>query len=437
MEIFKERKHLNYESLIEYVGNVFKNVSDKRQKGKVTYSMEDFLMSAFGCFYFQEPSFLQFQLKMKEEMGRHNAESMLRISKIASENQIRDVINTVNCKEIEVINKEFMHRLQRSKELEKFKIFQDYILVVFDGVQYFSSDTIHCKHCLHKTDKNGNIHYSHVALQAIIMKPNTRQVLPIMSEDIKNEDGYTKQDCELNAAKRLLERLKQEYPKLNFIICGDDLYSKDTLIKQINEYGWKFLMTAKDTSHIKMYEYINANQNELMSFSKVDSKKINTYTHSWMEDVPLNGNTNMEIVNYLSLTITNDKEAVTYSCAWVTDLQINEEIIVKLISAARARWKIENECFNNLKNQGYNLEHNFGHGEKLAFNLYVLMLVAFFIHQILELTDKLFIAVLEKASQRKLAWGRIKFSVDMIFFDSWKSMLLYILNPEKFRLVSD
>jgi hypothetical protein len=107
--------------------------------------MKEVLMSAFGCFYFQEPSFLQFQLKMNEEVGKNNAESMLRIFKIPSENQIRDVINTVDCKEIQVINKELIHRLQRSKELEKFKIFQDYILVALDGVQYFTSDTIHCK----------------------------------------------------------------------------------------------------------------------------------------------------------------------------------------------------------------------------------------------------------------------------------------------------
>jgi hypothetical protein len=30
----------------------------------------------------------------------------------------------------------------------------------------------------------------------------------------------------------------------------------------------------------------------------------------------------------------------------------------------RARWKIENETFNTLKNQGYNFEHNYGLGEK-------------------------------------------------------------------------
>ena len=32
--------------------------------------------------------------------------------------------------------------------------------------------------------------------------------------------------------------------------------------------------------------------------------------------------------------------------------------------AGRSRWKVENETFNTLKNLGYNLEHNYGHGKQ-------------------------------------------------------------------------
>ena len=47
-----------------------------------------------------------------------------------------------------------------------------------------------------------------------------------------------------------------------------------------------------------------------------------------------------------------------------TDITITEDNIIELVKGGRARWKIENEAFNTLKNQGYHLEHNFGHGEK-------------------------------------------------------------------------
>jgi len=36
----------------------------------------------------------------------------------------------------------------------------------------------------------------------------------------------------------------------------------------------------------------------------------------------------------------------------------------QIMRGGRARWKIENETFNTLKNQGYNFEHNYGLGKK-------------------------------------------------------------------------
>ena len=57
----------------------------------------------------------------------------------------------------------------------------------------------------------------------------------------------------------------------------------------------------------------------------------------------------------------------------------------------RCRWKLENECFNTLKNQGYVIDHSYGHGDKnLCFNFYLLTLIAFSFHQVYELTDKVY-----------------------------------------------
>ena len=72
-----------------------------------------------------------------------------------------------------------------------------------------------------------------------------------------------------------------------------------------------------------------------------------------------------------------------YYGKWITDIKITVENAKTILDAARARWKIENECFNTLKNHGYEIEHNYGHGEKnLSFNFYVFTLLAFFMHQI-------------------------------------------------------
>ncbi len=47
-----------------------------------------------------------------------------------------------------------------------------------------------------------------------------------MPEEMSNRDGGTKQDCEVNAAKRLLSKLRQDYPGLGLILAGDSLFSE-------------------------------------------------------------------------------------------------------------------------------------------------------------------------------------------------------------------
>ena len=82
---------------------------------------------------------------------------------------------------------------------------------------------------------------------------------------------------------------------------------------------------------------------------------------------------------------------ISYNCSWVTNIPVNEANVTKLVKGGRAKWKIENENFNSLKNQGYHAEHNYGHGKKnLSFNFFILILLAFFMHQIFEPTNPLY-----------------------------------------------
>ena len=77
--------------------------------------------------------------------------------------------------------------------------------------------------------------------------------------------------------------------------------------------------------------------------------------------------------------------------------------------AGRARWKIENETFNTLKNQGYGYEHNYGHGEaNLSVVFALLMMLAFLVDQVLQLCDPLFQGALEKLGSKRLLWERMR-----------------------------
>ena len=89
----------------------------------------------------------------------------------------------------------------------------------------------------------------------------------------------------------------------------------------------------------------------------------------------------------------------------------------------RARWKIENETFNTLKNQGYNFEHNYGHGNNNLSTVFaMLMMLAFLIDQIQQRCCGLFQAALKKAGSKKSFWEKVRAAFFMFTIDSWKSL---------------
>ena len=99
----------------------------------------------------------------------------------------------------------------------------------------------------------------------------------------------------------------------------------------------------------------------------------------------------------------------------MSDIEITESNLMELMRVRRSRWKIENETFNTLKNQGYGLEHNYDHGHKhLSTVLMRLMMLAFLINQIQLRCCGLFNRVLESRHSRSARWQKIR-SLSTIF----------------------
>ena len=121
---------------------------------------------------------------------------------------------------------DWIGRLQRCKWLQHFQIFDARYLITLDGSRYFSSESVHCAHCL-TTTKNGTTRYHHDILQAAIVHPDQRQVLPLAPEFVRNSDAdggnYRKQDCEITAGYRMLARLRADYPRMAAIIVAEPL----------------------------------------------------------------------------------------------------------------------------------------------------------------------------------------------------------------------
>ena len=139
--------------------------------------------------------------------------------------------------------------MQRAKWLQQYQLFDARYLITLDASRYFSSCQVHCEHCLTSTHRTGTVRYHHDILQAAIVHPDKRQVLPLAPEFVRNSDAnggdYDKQDCEINAGSRMLERLRADYPRMGAIIVADSLYSKQPFVEQLTAKRFSFLLVAK------------------------------------------------------------------------------------------------------------------------------------------------------------------------------------------------
>jgi hypothetical protein len=122
----------------------------------------------------------------------------------------------------------------------------------------------------------------------------------------------------------------------------------------------------------------------------------------------------------------------------VTNLPITDANLMTLMRGARARWKIENETFNTLKNQGYHFEHNSGHGRQhLSTVLMHLMMLAFLIDQIQQRCCRLFQAALTAAGNKARLWRKLRKRFDLCLIPDCETLWHSIIAPPQLALGHD
>ena len=425
------KKHLSFSELRKLISSRVNKFEDTRQESKVDYCLHDCCQSAFAMMVFQDPSINAFQQRLQDIKQLNNLKTMFNVSAIPQSTQLRSAIDNIPSTEIEFAFKDFFLPLQRGKQLEQYKFINGKYLVALDGVQYFSSDKISCNCCLTKTKKDETTYY-HQVVAATIICPGIKQVIPLAPEPIQNIDGNTKQDCEINAGKRIIKKINSTHPKLKIIITADSLYSKQPFIDQLKQNGMSFILVAKPTDHKLLYQWFTE-FHQMGETHKLEIKDYKGQRHfyEWVNGIALNGTKDADNVNYFEYTMFKGNKA-TYRNSWATDIPTTQDNIIELVKGGRARWKIENEAFNTLKNQGYHLEHNFGHGDKyLSYNLLLFNFLAFFTHQILELSDIIYQKCRAKFTSRQEYWNQLRCTIRILIFPSFESLLEFIIDPDK------
>ncbi|CCK79697.1 conserved uncharacterized protein [Desulfobacula toluolica Tol2] len=422
----------NFDWFIDKLHNTFDRLPDYRSfSPALTYEVKNAVLGAFSMFFSQSASFLSYQNSMKQAKGKSNAESLFKIEKIPSDNQIRNILDGVSPDNFYSVFSDCYSKIEESGHLGGYRFFQDCLLVAIDGTEYFRSSKIHCKNCTVTHHKNGKVSYSHKVLTPVITQPSSTTVIPLEPEFVIPQDGSKKQDCELNAAKRWIERNAHMADEKS-IILGDDLFSREPFCKQLLLKGFHFILVCKPDSHKTLYEYLDGfiKSNDVSSIS---SRRWNGKYHEkiilrYFNNLPVKDGENVLHVNWADITITNTKTQETcYYNSFITDFIIDDSNVEQIIQAGRARWKVENENNNVLKTKGYHLEHNYGHGKKfLSSTLLTLNLLAFLSHIFLEFMDKTYFSVRKALSVRKIFFHDFKALTKYLYFDNWKHLINFM-----------
>ena len=363
---------------------------------------------------------------MNESTLGANLRSLYGIDAVPSDTSVRETLDLVKPESLRPAFKELFKPLQRGKILQQYQYLDGKVLISIDGTQYFTSKTVHCDCCMTKVSKkSGDTTYYHQMLAAVIISPDEKAVIPLCPEPIFKQDGANKNDCERNAAARWVDGFRTDHPKLAAIVVEDGLASNGPHIRKLMENDLSFILGAKPGDHKALFEDFGLRGDvEYLTISEAGK----TLEYSFVNNIALNEANQDLLVNFLIVTEKSSDKTTTFS--FVTDIEITKDNIQKIAKGGRARWKVENETFNTLKNQGYNFEHNFGHGkENLSVVFAFLMMLAFAVDQIQRLASEAFNKALEaKRGRPKYLWEAIRSKVNEYLVPNWASLFHAIAN---------
>src|SRR5256712_2035220 len=432
----KERKHLSADALFGLVRSGFATIPDSRLS-ETDIAFTDALMSAFALFSLTSPSLLAFD----KERAEGNLATIYGIERVPCDTHRREILDPVSPKVLRPLFTSVFRQLQRGKALEAMTFLDGHYLLALDGTEYFSSQTIHCASCLHRVHRNGSITYAHQMLGAAIIHPDQRAVIPLMPEPIVNRDGTDKNDCERNAAKRFVAKLRQDHPHLKFIITEDSLSSNAPHIETLHAHGLHYILGVKEGDHPYLFQQVQVAEHagHVTYYERHDRATGVVHRFRFVNDLPLNASHPDVEINFIEYWEIGAAKVQHFS--WVTDLRVRKRNVYHLMRGGRARWKIENETFNTLKNQGYHFEHNYGHGEQhLSVVFAMLMMLAFLVDQAQQLCCALFRAVWTKLGSKRMLWERLRALCYDYALESMRQLLealLYGLKKSKPILVVD
>lgn len=370
--------------------SMFSSLTDNRHKSYITYKIRTIMVTRLIALICGITTMIEINSTFKTEEAIKNLSTLCNqeLEEIPNWQTIQDVIEQLDYNEIENIRKYMFQALLRSKMFDRYR-YNNFIQLVVDATGLSSHDYNLNGNCLTRT-RDGKTKYYKYVLEAKVVFGN--MVISIDSEWIENVESHNenqKQDCEVNAFKRMAPRIKKNYPKLTFLITGDALYATTPMINICKDYKWHFIFNLKKDRLKGIYEEFEDNinfQNEV--------EKENYFLSS---GIVFKGNS-LQAFRYIE-TIKNKKITFNY----ISDLKVNNDNIDKIVKLGRYRWKIENEGFNEQKNGTFNISHLCSRFDNALKIHYLLIQIAHTIRQLFELGSLVYKKVKKIATKKEIS----------------------------------
>ena len=334
--------HLSAPALLNQVRNDFEQVDDPRRYGQ-QFSLTDVLMSGLAVFSLKFPSLLKFDEKRNEARIRANLQSLFGVRQAPCDTQLRAVCDQVHPAELRAPFVHIHQRLYDHRLLENFRYLEGFLFSI-DGTGQFASSSVCCPQCCQRHHRKGQIGYYHQLLAAVLVHPDQKQVLPLFPEAITHQDGESKNDCELNASKRLIKQLREAFPNWPIRVVEDSLFANGPHLKLLKELNIGYIVSVKPEGQESLFAEVKDRffKHETEEFDVLGDDKI-VRGYRWINDIPLNKSYPDLRVNFLDYWEIRDGKEFNFS--WITEIKLTKSNVELVMKGGRSRWHIENQPF--------------------------------------------------------------------------------------------
>lgn len=436
-----QKSPLSFDILVKDLSQHLHQVTDSR-KSNSTVELSDCLLGGFAMFSLKDSSLLSYVKQYKER--QLNLQNIYGINACPSDGAMRKILDKIAPSSLIDLYSKPLNLLKSHGVLDSYKFMNKYLAVSIDGVTHFSSKSVCCAHCLETHHQDGTISYHHKCLTAALIHPDKSEVFVVGTEAMVQKDGKSKNDSELNAVNRLLPVIGKHLSGYRLLILEDALYANGPHIKRLQEVGHSFVLSVKEGSQKSLFKQFASLQadKKIRKFKKTRKERKRAgirevvCTYEYANNLYLNdSHTDIKV----NMVWYEERDGATGELlkkfCFITDIDLNKQNVREVVKAGRSRWKIENETFNTLKNQGYNFTHNYGHGkEHLSTVFCILMMLAFTIDQIAQACDKYFKRAWRVRGSKKSLWEKVRQYFDFVVVKDMETIYKLISKDIKLKI---